>query len=332
MKYKTKYLELKKYIGGAPTKKEKEKEKDESVPRRQSTNLKSSNRRKLGSTRTLSHKVKDEEAEIEQNSLQDNILSKCIGIESEFHLTLIRGEYDRNILCGLIQWLIDIAGSEEIMKHIIKKYTGGKVKREIVLESNYINPKPNTIYFIEKTDKVDKNKGIGIGHWVFIDGNGNPWNSYELLHQQNHTNQFCQSFAQIYMLHAFGHSKWFNAFQNPDKSYFTDEFIINVKPTRNNNTKFNEIANSWGNNIRVIVAFWIEILSDPVIKNTLWYLLYIFDNIYIRENKKLHGLKRYELIFKGESISEDETEKDSFILNKFNEICKNSCDIAMHVI
>jgi len=42
--------------------------------------------------------------------------------------------------------------------------------------------------------------GTAVGHWVYCTAKGKEWNSYEKGHQKSGSHQFCQSFAQIYML------------------------------------------------------------------------------------------------------------------------------------
>ena len=124
----------------------------------------------------------------------------------------------RSALTTMIQWLIDLGGTEDIGKalthDIIQIISDGTVPP---------TPRINMIVFLTK--------GEGIGHWVFYDNDGKEYNSYSLKHQKTGSHQFCQSFALIYACSYYNMSTF--------GKFFHDL-----------------IENDFGHNIRVVVEFW----------------------------------------------------------------------------
>ncbi len=100
-------------------------------------------------------------------------------------------------LSNKIQWLIDIAGSnnviEAIIHHFARKQRCHKIKFK---QCSEIKPNKNTIIFNTKDGEI--------GHWLYFDRHGKEWNSYKLQHQRNGSHQFCQTFALIYLLNDHG--------------------------------------------------------------------------------------------------------------------------------
>jgi hypothetical protein len=112
-------------------------------------------------------------------------------------------QLNRDELSGKIQWLIDFAGSEDIMKHIMTKLTTFKKTNPDKLERLLITGKmdENAGY---KNKIIFNTYGNGVGHWIYFSRTGEEFNSYKLGHQKPLTNQFCQSFAIMYLLKDWG--------------------------------------------------------------------------------------------------------------------------------
>eukprot|EP00913_Durusdinium_trenchii_P000432 g395.t1 len=73
--------------------------------------------------------------------------------------------------------------------------------------------------------------GQEMGHWVYCEKDDGEWNSYKLMHQKPGTHQFCQSFAQIYML-------------------------ANIIPSKD------EGPENYGSNVAVVARYWSSVLRE----------------------------------------------------------------------
>ena len=107
--------------------------------------------------------------------------------------------YSRSELSSMIQWLIDLAGTDCIIQEIINKFTTCKnIKINNNLSKLPLKPSPKTIYYLSSDSTC--------GHWVYVSSDKKEYNSYKLDHQNPGSNQFCQSFAIMYMLFDVGKS------------------------------------------------------------------------------------------------------------------------------
>ena len=117
--------------------------------------------------------------------------------------------YSRSELSSMIQWLIDLAGTDCIIQEIINKFTTCK---NIKINNNFsklpLKPSPKTIYYLSSDGNVGQSCNTSLntsnlftcGHWVYVSSDKKEYNSYKLDHQNPGSNQFCQSFAIMYML------------------------------------------------------------------------------------------------------------------------------------
>ena len=125
-----------------------------------------------------------------------------------------------------VQWLIDLAGSDNVIEALIDYFCETKKnKPSIVYKKNFDKKEKNTIVFKSGMDQ-------SVGHWIYFNSKGVKMDPYELGHQKNGTNQFCQTFAIIYML--------------SDGCDFGKIYIDKLKSGEQ----------QFGNNIRVIISFW----------------------------------------------------------------------------
>ena len=156
-------------------------------------------------------------------------------------------EFTRAELSAKIQWLIDIAGSHNVIEAVIHYFTKrGRNKIKLVKSDKQILKK-NTLLFYSIDGET--------GHWIYIDRNGKEWNSYKLTHQHDGSNQFCQTFALIYML--------------ADRGLKTmPKFVNRLEPK------------AWSNNICVAIDFWRWIFTaffnNPL---TNEWLINVFDEL-----------------------------------------------------
>ena len=172
---------------------------------------------------------------------------------------------DIHEISGMIQWLIDLAGTDIVIQNLTKQLLGKKnpitIKYEEKIPSNPDAYK-NYLIFITIDGKA--------GHWIYIDNKGIVHNSY-VCHQKDGRNQFCQTFAFLYMLSNYW-PKWKKLF--PD--FMDPSWEDQLKPF------------DFGHNIRVIVNFWHFIFfnTDDDIKNFLLDEVRQINNEYIKENKE----------------------------------------------
>ncbi len=96
-------------------------------------------------------------------------------------------------LSAKIQWLIDIAGSKNVIEAVIHYFTKCKKHKPRFLTTDNLSTNyKNKLVFYTKDGET--------GHWIYFDRKGIEWNSYKLLHQPEGSNQFCQTFALMYLL------------------------------------------------------------------------------------------------------------------------------------
>lgn len=153
------------------------------------------------------------------NKLQNNITPNI----KKNNLKLL----GKSELTKKIQWLIDLAGTDEVIDVIIDNFCYKK-KIEQIRNIKKI-PDDNKTYI---DSIIYKSETGNVGHWVYKNRKGIIYNSYKLKHQKEGSNQFCQSFAIIYMLY--------------DCCAELKIFMKNLKPG----------IEYYGNNIRTIVNFW----------------------------------------------------------------------------
>lgn len=105
---------------------------------------------------------------------------------------------NRGDLSAEIQWLLQLAGTADFIEAIFDYLRDPESKKKL-----HVNREAKTL-----RDGEGKNRllffGGDAGHWVYCPATNDKsvvqWNSYELGHQKSGSHQFCQSFAQIYML------------------------------------------------------------------------------------------------------------------------------------
>ena len=129
-------------------------------------------------------------------------------------------------LCRKVQWLINLAGTVEMIDAIIHYFC--KTPQSIILN---INKSSNGQSY--KSAMVYTSSNNISGHWVYYDSRGNLYNAYDLDHQKPGSNQFCQTYSLLYMLG-----------DNSDvfKKGFTDKLIPG--------------SGNYINNIKIVVNFW----------------------------------------------------------------------------
>ena len=213
-------------------------------------------------------------------------------------------EITRDELSGKIQWLIDFAGSEDLMKHIISKYTTFKKIERLLI-----------------TGKMDENAGYknkiifntyggDAGHWIYFSRTGEEFNSYKLGHQKPLTNQFCQSFAIMYLL-----KDW----ALPDMPDFVSRFqsALTIKSI----AKKNEI---WGHNIEVVIDMWRWIFNKNSSKAWIIKEMKLINDEYIDFNTKTKAKSKHAVL-----IADNTADIDfKTIENKLDDIVLHKMEIA----
>jgi hypothetical protein len=208
--------------------------------------------------------------------------------------------YSRSELSRMIQWLIDLAGTDCIIQEIINKFTTCK---NIKINNNFsklpLKPSAKTIYYLSSDGSC--------GHWVYVSSDKKEYNSYKLDHQNPGSNQFCQSFAIMYMLFDVANESikinldLHNLFQ--EKLEWSDYII--------------KIANMWGyflnNGLKDIM------ISESVRINTE----------YKEYNLKNKRLTAQYLIFEQSSNGETEL-NENWIRYKLQKIKENAEQIAIN--
>jgi hypothetical protein len=206
-------------------------------------------------------------------------------------------------LSGKIQWLIHIAGAENVME-AIGDHFGNNVT---IVEGKVVEPAgsyKNTLYFKTKFPKpfaTDEQLKYRAGHWLYYDKKGNIWNSYELGHQVKNTNQFCQTFALMYMVN-----------DNRSKGANYPKWVDLLK-------KYD-----YGHNICVAVDFWKYIFHYNHLTNWLIDVVKGNNDVTIEYNKDEVEINKEVLI---SNTTQDI--KIQLIDKKLDDICKNADEIAI---
>jgi hypothetical protein len=296
LKYKMKYLNLLESVGGAPKKK--------TISQINSL------------TASISPIGKKTISRVSKKSLSsiDNLLVNKVIQEltksSQRVVVSKKKNYSRGFLSGQIQWLIQFAGTENIMEAIIDNFTDPSRKVTIIKENDskfkYNDVKKsrilrNVLYFKTLDGRT--------GHWIYFDINGDEHQSYGYGHQVNGTNQFCQTFALIYMLKDFGNTIFFD------------------KLTSTEGKDKSQHAKIYGDNIKVAVSFWYYFIFEGPIERA--WIIDRFKDIndeFITENRSNTRLtEKNELIApKSADITED------LIKSKLQYIYDNSELIALN--
>ena len=147
-------------------------------------------------------------------------------VEHSLRKGTLKRDDNIHVLSGKIFWLLELAGDKHVMTEIGRIWGSDKVKR-LVVETTKLPKKGDykeTMYFKD---------GGKSGHWIYFDKKGQLWNSYDLNHQEQGTNQFCQTFCLLYMIH----DHWTKDALYPD-------WAIQLK------------SGDYVNNIKVVVSFW----------------------------------------------------------------------------
>jgi hypothetical protein len=208
--------------------------------------------------------------------------------------------YSRSELSSMIQWLIDLAGTDCIIQEIINKFTTCKnIKINNNLSKLPLKPSPKTIYYLSSDSTC--------GHWVYVSSDKKEYNSYKLDHQNPGSNQFCQSFAIMYML-----------FDVANDSIKTNIDLHNL---------FQEKL-EWSDYIIKIVNMWEYFLNNGL-KDIM-----ISESVRINTEYKEYNLKNKRLTAQYltfESCSNGETElNENWIKYKLQKIKENAEQIAIN--
>ena len=205
-------------------------------------------------------------------------------------------------MSGKIQWLIDLAGSRNTVEAIIDHFGHKDVTIKEIKELPTLGK--HTMFF--KTAYPDTKDAyqlmVRAGHWIYYDKKGNHWNSYDLMHQPKSTNQFCQTFALIYIVGDY----WTPKSTYPNWASF-------LKP------------DDFRNNICVVVNFW-KYMFITYKGFGEWLINEVKQqNEQTIENNKQ---ERYD-INKVELISDDSrTITKQLIVSKLDDICDNAQNIS----
>ena len=241
-----------------------------------------------------------------ENYKEKYLLYKRKYIELQAGAILSRTEYS-----NMIQWLIDLAGTDLIMNNIISIFA----KKEITIE--HVNklpdrPKINTIYYLTQTGSV--------GHWVYCSSNNTIFNSYELGHQKTGTNQFCQSFALMYMLSDVGTDKI-----KTDLNLLNLETINSID--KSSKTK-KELENIYGNNIVKIMNMWEYFLNNGL-KNIIIKECIKIDKEYLKYNTENTRVTSQYQTFSQDSNNQTKI-NENWIRYKLQKIRENAKQIALN--
>lgn len=98
-----------------------------------------------------------------------------------------------------VQWLLQLAGTREVIEAIFDYLSDPRRKTDLLVntEAKKMTDGEGHNRLLFFGSQID---GTAVGHWVYCTAKGEEWNSYEMGHQKSGSHQFCQSFAQIYML------------------------------------------------------------------------------------------------------------------------------------
>jgi len=235
LKYKLKYLQLRQAIGSGK------------VSKRDSSR---------------SHKVQVKRKFIKpivfKKSKPEDLITQFKKYEEKKDLQKKQSVYE---LSGKIQWLIDLAGTDEFINLLIEEFTGDSVNRTQGNDNTY--NVPNTLYFYTRDGNV--------GHWIYVDATGSHVQSYTEGHQKSGTNQFCQSFALIYMFKNFGQPEYYNR-------------LVSTNTISDENQKYQ----IWGHNIEVVLSFYMDLFTNYFSKEQQDWIIDQLKSI--NEEYKTHNL------------------------------------------
>eukprot|EP00434_Breviolum_minutum_P007354 symbB.v1.2.006493.t1/scaffold361.1/size299464/16 len=158
---------------------------------------------------------------------------------------------NRGDLSAEIQWLLQLAGTADFIEAIFDYLRDPESKKKL-----HVNREAKTL-----RDGEGKNRllffGGDAGHWVYCpatnDKSAVQWNSYELGHQKSGSHQFCQSFAQIYMLADLVGDKEFGT-----ENATTPRTLLNSLREKRNNDDFE----SFGANVKVVAKYWRAVMEE----------------------------------------------------------------------
>lgn len=221
--------------------------------------------------------------------------------------------YSRSELSSMIQWLIDLAGTDCIIQEIINKFTTCKnIKINNNLSKLPLKPSPKTIYYLSSDESC--------GHWVYVSSEKKEYNSYKLDHQNPGSNQFCQSFAIMYMLFDVGKSSLFEGKSSlsEGKSSLSDLDLHNL---------FQQKL-EWSDYIIKIVNMWEYFLNNGL-KDIMISESSRINTEYKEYNLKNKRLTAQYLTFDQDSNDETELNKN-WIRYKLQKIKENAEQIAIN--
>jgi len=160
-------------------------------------------------------------------------------------------------LCRKVQWLINLAGTVEMIDVIIDYFC--KTTQSIILN---INKSSNALSY--KSAMVYTSSNNISGHWVYYDSSGKLYNAYDLDHQKPGSNQFCQTYSLLYML-------------GDNNDVFRKGFTDKLLPGSDN----------YINNIKVVVKFWHFMFkySEPLFEWMLAEVKSINNNVLANNGK-----------------------------------------------
>lgn len=150
-----------------------------------------------------------------------------------------------------VQWLLQLAGTAAVIETIFDCLSDPRTTQDLVVNTEAT----------KLTDGQGKNRvlffgkevaGTAVGHWVYCTAKGKEWNSYEKGHQKSGSHQFCQSFAQIYMLADLVGDKEFGS---PKTS--ARKLLANLQEAQNAKD-----FKSYGANVRVVAMYWSAALTE----------------------------------------------------------------------
>ena len=226
--------------------------------------------------------------------------------------------YSRSELSGMIQWLIDLAGTDCIIEQIINKFTNCKTIKIINVVKLPNKPRANTIYYISADNDV--------GHWIYYSSDRIEYNSYKLGHQNPGTNQFCQSFAIMYMLFDVGKSSLSDLQPNSNTTGLTDNNDL-IKTNLDLNSLF-EHKLEWDDYIIKIINMWEYFLNNGL-KDII-----ILESIRIDAEYNLYNLKNKRITSKYLTFSQDSNNEselnENWIKYKLQKIKNNAKQIALN--
>jgi len=218
-------------------------------------------------------------------------------------------QLNRDELSGKIQWLIDFAGSEDIMKHIISKYTTFKKIERLLIMGKMDE---NAGY---KNKIIFNTYGGGAGHWIYFSRTGEEFNSYKLGHQKPLTNQFCQSFAIMYLLQDCG---------LPDMPDFVSRLQSTLTIPGKKPLPVTQKNDIWGNNIEVVIDMWRWIFNKKSSKTWIITEMKLINDEYIAFNAKTKVKSKHAVL-----IADNTADIDfKTIENKLDDIVVHKIEIA----